>query len=733
MKKRLHMITLLAAVLLQTISAVAGVIATDGAVPVFLGVSGTESDPSIYIIGETNAYTRDYGTTPLIIGWDGGSGLPFSGNGRSYVQLHIQNGSTVISGDESRVGTYTAHSHRLARLTDASSWIVNGKLSVADGGTSDRLEVYGGSLVTTTNLSLAPGANSSGTVKVSGANSRVISTGDLSGTGGSASARSWTSMNLYDNGLIRVDGDHAYVRAVYFQGGYFAWAGDHTSDGDDDNFYDSYYLWNGSGWQDGSDYDVRFTKTYYATDAEAKAATADPDSGFEGYDGLGGYTIWESYLYVETPPESLLLNPGFVDGLTNWVTDAGSPVVGRGGWVTPHDGYHATFSYSSFAQIHQDVDLLAEGYLAADINAGLYAVVFGGWQTSYGSDYGQISVAFLDDAQQVLDTASLPSIAPDAWTEMMTTNVIPPQTTTLRYIFSGTLGDGSVINAYMDDAYMDVIDVPPPDVVLSVESAHGAPTPSIGMHTNAYASVISCSVENVTESLTQYNCTGWTLTGNEPASGTTNTFELTLTNNATLTWNWSTNYWLDISTSGSGSVGLSDGFYAKGSEQILTATPEPGWLFMGWSGDASGTNDEAFVMMTEPQAVTATFSDDADGDGLTNTEEASAGSDPWKADTDGDGFDDKTEVDYGLSPTTDSSGLVTYIQNHDHTFGLYPSNVVLDVATGQMLLETVGNNAMLQLQLEESDDLVTWTNAGDAVEWVRPVNGDKKFFRVRSY
>ena len=166
---------------------------------------------------------------------------------------------------------------------------------------------------------------------------------------------------------------------------------------------------------------------------------------------------------------------------------------------------------------------------------------------------------------------------------------------------------------------------------------------------------------------------------------------------------------------GSGSVDVSDGFFAKGSEQILTATPDAGWLFMGWSGDASGTN-EAFVMMTEPKTVMANFSDDADGDGLTNTEEAGLGSNPWNSDTDGDGFDDFFEVGKGLSPTNDDSDVAVYIQNHDSSFGLYPSNVVLDVAMGEVLLDIVGNEASLNLQLKISDDLITWTDAGSTNE-----------------
>jgi hypothetical protein len=44
---------------------------------------------------------------------------------------------------------------------------------------------------------------------------------------------------------------------------------------------------------------------------------------------------------------------------------------------------------------------------------------------------------------------------------------------------------------------------------------------------------------------TQFFCTGWTLAGHDPTNGAATNFTLTLTNDATLTWLWTTNYWLD--------------------------------------------------------------------------------------------------------------------------------------------------------------------------------------------
>ena len=74
---------------------------------------------------------------------------------------------------------------------------------------------------------------------------------------------------------------------------------------------------------------------------------------------------------------------------------------------------------------------------------------------------------------------------------------------------------------------------------LQVISAYGTATPAVGVHTNLSGSVLTASVsEYATLGATQYVCTGWAMTGNAPASGTTNSLTMTHTADAVLTWNW---------------------------------------------------------------------------------------------------------------------------------------------------------------------------------------------------
>jgi uncharacterized repeat protein (TIGR02543 family) len=69
-------------------------------------------------------------------------------------------------------------------------------------------------------------------------------------------------------------------------------------------------------------------------------------------------------------------------------------------------------------------------------------------------------------------------------------------------------------------------------------------------------------------------------------------------------------YKLTVNTVGSGSVIKTPGesTYAPGAEVTLTATPESGWTFTGWSGDFSGSDNPATITMDSNKVITATFS-----------------------------------------------------------------------------------------------------------------------------
>jgi uncharacterized repeat protein (TIGR02543 family) len=94
-----------------------------------------------------------------------------------------------------------------------------------------------------------------------------------------------------------------------------------------------------------------------------------------------------------------------------------------------------------------------------------------------------------------------------------------------------------------------------------------------------------------------------------------------------------------------------DGEYEPGTLTTLTAVPDPGYRFTGWTGDASGTTNPLTLTMDADKTIGANFEkdlSDADGDGLTAYDEAvTYGTDPTKADSDADGLSDGYEVGIG--------------------------------------------------------------------------------------
>ncbi|MBN1678217.1 MAG: hypothetical protein JW880_06725 [Candidatus Thermoplasmatota archaeon] len=114
------------------------------------------------------------------------------------------------------------------------------------------------------------------------------------------------------------------------------------------------------------------------------------------------------------------------------------------------------------------------------------------------------------------------------------------------------------------------------------------------------------------------------------------------------------------------------------------------WWFFGWWCDReSQTNDPANTQVSHwttiyfdvmPGTVSEFYnwrgmvSSDSDGDGVNNSEEADAGTDPWSLDTDGDGLGDDYELEIGSDPLridVDGDGLNDLFE---HSRGYDPRN-----------------------------------------------------------
>jgi len=146
--------------------------------------------------------------------------------------------------------------------------------------------------------------------------------------------------------------------------------------------------------------------------------------------------------------------------------------------------------------------------------------------------------------------------------------------------------------------------------VLSVVSAQGTPNPPAGICTNLLNTVLTPSIfVPAPDGGTQYVCVGWTLTGHEPGGGGGTNFEMTVTNDAILTWRWATNYWLETSAEAHGSVAPDSSWQPAGLPALIVATPAAYYHFAHWTNSASGTNNPFALIMDVPKSARAVFAE----------------------------------------------------------------------------------------------------------------------------
>lgn len=150
-----------------------------------------------------------------------------------------------------------------------------------------------------------------------------------------------------------------------------------------------------------------------------------------------------------------------------------------------------------------------------------------------------------------------------------------------------------------------------PDTTLTIVSAYGIPVPAVGVYNSTSGTLVNASVASPVAGAagTRYVCTGFTGTGSAPASGTDPFVSFTITDPASITWTWKTQYQLTTAAdpAAGGSVSGAD-WYDVDASAPVEATENTFYTFTGWSGDLSGAVNPTNVTMDAPKAVTANFS-----------------------------------------------------------------------------------------------------------------------------
>jgi uncharacterized repeat protein (TIGR02543 family) len=271
---------------------------------------------------------------------------------------------------------------------------------------------------------------------------------------------------------------------------------------------------------------------------------------------------------------------------------------------------------------------------------------------------------------------------------------------------------------------------------LTVVSSAGSVTPGVGPLILPHGTVVEFEALPSVTGLTRSVPTGWTLTGDNADSGTTTSGSFVLNSDATLTWSWSGEVYLAISSGFEGKVTPFDaeGWKPLNTQVTLTAAPAAGYQFVKWNGDvpANSTSPSITITMDQSRQITADASPVATTTGIPHwwldthahvingNYEAAA-----LADSDGDGQSAAAEFTAGTNDL-DASRRFQVTQ--------------IGPITGANILLSWQSNTLRNYYIRSSPDLTTafaeiagpitgqWPNTSTSV----PTSGSRHFYQIES-
>jgi len=247
-----------------------------------------------------------------------------------------------------------------------------------------------------------------------------------------------------------------------------------------------------------------------------------------------------------------------------------------------------------------------------------------------------------------------------------------------------------------------------PQATLTVISDHGTPTPPRGESVYAVGSTVSAAVDAMVLEGTEttHTCEGWTGTGSLPATGTEPSFSFVIEDDSSLTWVWNTEFRLEVSASPEelGTIVVpGKEWYEEGSKATISAMPNDGYIFSGWSGDATGRAPTILVEMDQPRTIVAHFTGDSDGDGLP---------DDWEIQY----FGDLSEDGFGDPDQDEAPNSVEYTFDTDPTQPTPKLTVVMSECGANAAIEfpTIKNKVSV---LDLDGNSVNGLGSADFVIW----------------
>ena len=124
---------------------------------------------------------------------------------------------------------------------------------------------------------------------------------------------------------------------------------------------------------------------------------------------------------------------------------------------------------------------------------------------------------------------------------------------------------------------------------LVVISEQGTSTPAVGEHLcDSDAEMTVSVVAPDPAGGVRAVCTGWTGTGSVPASGEGDSVTFVITEDSSITCNWSTGYWVEFSVVGKGTTSYVSQWVAGGTNLEIPFSVKTPFYSLSLSGDAEG-------------------------------------------------------------------------------------------------------------------------------------------------
>lgn len=194
----------------------------------------------------------------------------------------------------------------------------------------------------------------------------------------------------------------------------------------------------------------------------------------------------------------------------------------------------------------------------------------------------------------------------------------------------------------------------------------GGPGSPALVTTNLVGSVITNSVpQTIAYGSTQFVCLGWQLQSPQMLSGSDNTMTMTLTDNAQLSWNWKTQYWIRVVAKELFHLNNMSRWYDAGATTDLVAGAFNYFEFAGWSINGQFIPDPVVLTISGPIVIDAFYSPQM----VTNTivpmwwaDQYNLLNDPFQRvqeDQDNDGMATWSEFVAGCNPTNEHSLFTT--------------------------------------------------------------------------